>query len=112
MKYTYHKKAKLVGKMGGDKLWLLNLRDDWIHDQYAESYIYYGTIYTKGAPFPQLSTSITGYFQDSDSQKWIEVQEGIASFIPGEVDKAWIDATEGIEFGWKKRCKYVLQKSY
>lgn len=89
MNYTYQKKAKLVGNVNSGRLWLINLEDDWIHDQYSESYIYYGTIYSSEKPFHSLSTSITGYFQDCDTQKWIKVKRGVALFTPGKVEKSW-----------------------
>lgn len=89
MKYVYEKEAKLVGNVDKGRLWLLNLHDDWIHDQYKESYIYYGTIYSRAEPFHHLSTSITGYFQDRDTGKWIKVKDGVAFFKPGEIKKSW-----------------------
>ncbi len=94
MKYTYQKNAKLVGNVDNEKLWLLNREDDWIHDQYGESYIYYGVIHSSAAPFHPLSTSITGYFQDRDTQKWIKVKGGVASFMLGDIEKAWLDNIE------------------
>lgn len=94
MKSTYRKNCKLVGNVDGGRLWLLNSEDDWIHDQYGESYIYYGTIHSKSEPFHPLSTSITGYFQDRDSQKWIKVEGGVAPFTPGKIERAWINSIE------------------
>lgn len=91
MKYTYQKDAKLVGNVDKGKLWLLNLHDDWIHDQYGESYIYYGTIHSKSEPFHPLSTSITGYFQERDTHKWIRVKGGVATFTPGLVERSWMN---------------------
>lgn len=63
MQYVLEKRAKLVGRMDKGSLWLLNVHDDWIHDQYGESYIYHGTIYSSREPFHPLSTSISGYFK-------------------------------------------------
>lgn len=94
MKYTYEKKAKLVGNIEKGMLWLLNREDDWIHDQYGESYIYYGTIHSSREPFHPLSTSITGYFQDHDSKLWIKVKGGLAKFTPGEIEKCWFGQIE------------------
>lgn len=94
MKYTYQKKAKLVGNVDKGRLWLVNREDDWIHDQYGESYIYYGMIHSSAAPFHPLSASITGYFQDNDTQKWIKVKGGIAFFNPGEIEKSWFNNIE------------------
>lgn len=91
MKYTYQKAAKLVGNVDKGKLWLLNLHDDWIHDQYGESYIFYGTIHSSAGPFHPLSTSISGYFQERDSDKWIKVKGGVASFTPGKIEQCWMD---------------------
>lgn len=96
MKYTYQKKAKLVGNVDRGKLWLLNLEDDWIHDQYGESYIYYGQIYSSLHPFHPLSTSITGYFQDDDSKKWIKVKAGVATFNPDNPQNSWEDKLENL----------------
>lgn len=88
MRYCYEKKAKLVGNIASGRLWLLNPHDDWIHDQYGESYIYYGTIYSI-KPMHPLSTTITGYFQDADSKKWIKVKTGVAKFRTGEIQLSW-----------------------
>lgn len=93
MPYTFEKKAKLVGSIDKGMLWLLNPHDDWIHDQYGESYIYYGTIYSKKL-FHPLSTTITGYFQDTDTNKWIKVKYGIAKFKPEEIQNSWKDSLE------------------
>ncbi|MFO1442549.1 molecular chaperone GrpE [Bacillus sp. Bva_UNVM-123] len=93
MKYTYQKKAKLVGDVGNGKLWLINCKDDWIHDQYGESYIYYGIIYSR-TPFHPLSLSISGYFQECDTKKWIKVKKGAAFFPVCEVEQAWHDHIE------------------
>lgn len=109
MKYTYQKKAKLVGNVDRGKLWLLNREDDWIHDQYGESYIYYGIIHSSAAPFHPLSTSITGYFHDHDTQKWIKVKGGIAHFKPGEVEKSWFD---NIEDSLQVKMKTGVYKYY
>lgn len=78
MNYLFEKKAKLVGKIGSGKLWLLNITDDWIHDQYGDSYIHYGKIHASKEAFHPVSTSITGYFQDEDTKKWIKVNDGLA----------------------------------
>lgn len=93
MLYTFEKKAKLVGSIDKGMLWLLNPQDDWIHDQYGESYIYYGTIYSKKL-FHPLSTTITGYFQDADTNKWIKVKYGIARFNLGEIQLSWKDSLD------------------
>lgn len=85
------KKAKLVGSKEKGLLWLLNLRDDWIHDQYEESHIYYGTIYSSQNAFHPLSTSITGYFQDSETRKWIRVKDGVATFSQTNILLSWKD---------------------
>jgi hypothetical protein len=90
MQYTFEKKAKLVGNTKEGVLWLLNPHDDWIHDQYGESYIYYGTIYSKKL-FHPLSTTITGYFQDTDTNKWIKVKYGKVKFNPAEIELSWKD---------------------
>jgi hypothetical protein len=94
MKYTYQKKAKLVGNINKRRLWLLNTHDDWIHDQYGESYIYYGTIHSIKKAFHPLSTSITGYFQDEDSKKWIKVNDGVAIFNNGDQNVSWKENIE------------------
>lgn len=96
MQYIYEKKAKLVGSMDKGKLCLLNIHDDWIHDQYGECYIFYGQIHSLNEPFHPLSTSITGYFQDEDSQKWIKVVNGVAKFLPENIDKSWEDKIENL----------------
>jgi hypothetical protein len=93
MQYTFEKKAKLVGSIDKGMLWLLNPQDDWIHDQYGESYIYYGTIYSKKL-FHPLSTTISGYFQDADTKKWIMIKYGVAKFIPGKIDGSWKNGLE------------------
>ncbi len=81
MKFTYRKfqkRAKLVGLAGGEGLWLLNVHDEWIHDVYEESDIHHGVIYSIHQSFHPKSTSITGYFQDADTKKWIKVERGAA----------------------------------
>lgn len=89
MQYVLEKRAKLVGKMDKGSLWLLNVHDDWIHDQYGESYIFHGTIYSSREPFHPLSTSITGYFQDDDTKEWIKVRNGVAVFNPENMADSW-----------------------
>lgn len=79
MDYIYEKKAKLVGDVEENTLCLLNSQDDWIHDQYGDSKIYHGTIYSFFKPFHPTSTSITGFFQDEETAKWIKVNNGIAT---------------------------------
>ncbi|PFO07855.1 molecular chaperone GrpE [Bacillus sp. AFS076308] len=96
MQYILEKKAKLVGRVDKGQLWLLNVHDDWIHDQYGESYIYHGQIYSSRNPFHPLSTSITGYFQDDDSQKWIKVKAGVATFNPENIDDSWVERVENL----------------
>jgi len=110
MKYTYQKEAKLVGNVDKGKLWLLNLHDDWIHDQYGESYIYYGIIHSKATTFHPLSTSITGYFQEHDSKKWIKVKGGVAFFTPGEIENSWIDSIEALLHVEIKTAVYKFYK--
>lgn len=96
MELVYEKKAKLVGRTDKGKLWLLNIEDDWIHDQYGDSYIYYGEIHSLSDPFHPVSTSITGYFQDVDTNKWIKVEKGVATFNPDDVDSSWESHIENI----------------
>jgi hypothetical protein len=93
MQYTFEKKAKLVGSIDKGMLWLLNPQDDWIHDQYGESYIYYGTIYSKKL-FHPLSTTISGYFQDADTGKWLKIKYGVAKFKPGKMELSWKNSLE------------------
>lgn len=100
MQSIFEKRAKLVGSKDKGMLWLLNTCDDWIHDQYGESYIYYGTIYSK-KPFHPLSTAITGYFQDEDSSRWIKINNGVAIFKPNAIDAPW-----------KKQLEDFLQISF
>jgi hypothetical protein len=94
MQAIFEKKAKLVGSKDQGVLWLLNIHDDWIHDQYGESYIYYGTVYSSHKPFHPLSTSVTGYFQDEDSKKWIKLKDGMAFFNPNNIHHAWKNSIE------------------
>lgn len=89
MDYVFEKKAKLVGKIGSGKLWLLNITDDWIHDQYGDSHIYYGTIHSSNQAFHPVSTSITGYFQDEDTKGWIKVKDGVAILDEENPDNSW-----------------------
>lgn len=89
MNYTFEKKAKLVGKIGSGKLWLLNITDDWIHDQYGDSHIYYGTIHSGNQAFHPVSTSISGYFQDEDTGLWIKVKDGVARLDPENHHNSW-----------------------
>lgn len=90
----YSKKAKLVGSTTGD-LWLLNRLDEWIHDCYEESSIYHGTIYSVSESFHPKSTSLTGFFQDEDSKKWIHVINGIARVSSSDQETAgWNDSLE------------------
>jgi hypothetical protein len=96
VRYIFEKKAKLVGRVDKGLLWLLNVQDDWIHDQYGESYIYYGQIYSSLNPFHPLSTSITGYFHDVDSKKWIKVKDGVAKFNPENIQDSWEDRIENL----------------
>lgn len=99
MRYTYRKyqkKAKLIGFAGKDVLWLQNQHDEWIHDVYEESHIHHGIIYSVQKSFHPLSTSITGYFQDSDTKKWIKVKDGMAR-TPGpsaENEAGWMNSLE------------------
>ncbi|TKC13848.1 molecular chaperone GrpE [Robertmurraya kyonggiensis] len=94
MKGLYQKRAKLVGSVDRGMLWLINMHDDWIHDQYGESYIYHGIIYSSTDSFHELSTSVTGYFQDDDTQKWIEVKDGKAIFDSENINQTWKERLE------------------
>ncbi|GIN62403.1 hypothetical protein J27TS8_23960 [Robertmurraya siralis] len=94
MNDLYQKRAKLVGHVDSGLLWLLNMHDDWIHDQYGESYIYHGIIYSSTTPFHALSTSVTGYFQDDDTKRWLKVKDGKAIFEPKDISLAWKDQLE------------------
>lgn len=96
MDYVYEKKAKLVGGIDETTLCLLNSQDDWIHDQYGESKIYHGTIYSFFKPFHPSSTSITGFFQDEETEQWIKVKNGIVT-----IDK-------NNTFSWKKELGELL----
>jgi hypothetical protein len=101
MKLIYQKKAKLVGRIDKGLLWLLNIEDDWIHDQYGDSYIYYGEIHSSKDPFHPVSTSITGYFQDGESGKWIRVIKGVAEFDLHNLNSSWEDTIENlVSFKW------------
>lgn len=93
MEYTYSKTAKLIGFVENDVMWLQNKEDDWIHDYYRESYIHYGTIYAN-KKFHPLSTSITGYFQDFDTKKWIKVSNGIVKKQDGKEVYEWTEHLE------------------
>jgi hypothetical protein len=89
MSYIYQKRAKLVGNVDCGILWLLNVHDDWIHDQYGESYIYHGVVYSNSKAFHKLSTTVTGYFQDDETGQWIKVQNGRAIFDPNDIRQVW-----------------------
>ncbi|WP_134699471.1 molecular chaperone GrpE [Ammoniphilus sp. YIM 78166] len=98
MKYTYRKyqkRAKLVGLAGGEVLWLLNVHDEWIHDVYEESDIHHGTIYSIHQSFHPKSTSISGYFQDADTKKWIKVEKGAAT-LADTVETSWMNSLEDL----------------
>lgn len=79
MDYVFEKSAKLVGSVNGTTLCLLNSEDDWIHDQYGESKIYHGKLYSFFQPFHRTSTSVTGYFQDEETGKWLRLINGLAT---------------------------------
>lgn len=91
----YEKKAKLVGLKGGDKLCLINFCDDWIHDHYKESYIYYGRMYSPFESFHPNAVHISGYFRDDDSNAWIKVENGIARLAKEKYD-GWWDSLEAL----------------
>ncbi|RXT07257.1 molecular chaperone GrpE [Ammoniphilus sp. CFH 90114] len=94
MKFTYRKyqkRAKLVGLAGGEVLWLLNEHDEWIHDVYEESDIHHGVIYSLHQSFHPKSTSITGYFKDTDTGCWIKVEKGAAAL---KATVGWMESLE------------------
>ncbi|OIJ18043.1 hypothetical protein BKP45_10600 [Anaerobacillus alkalidiazotrophicus] len=105
MKYVlkrHEKKAKLVGMANSNQLWLQNMREEWIHDIYEESDIHYGMIYSIHKSFHRLSTSITGFFQDEDTQKWIYVENGVAyKEAPENSDKP---------YGWEDDLQKLMVK--
>ncbi|SDZ51425.1 hypothetical protein SAMN05421736_11590 [Evansella caseinilytica] len=101
MDYVYEKRVKLAGSVNKGLLCVLNITDDWIHDQYGESYIHHGTIYSSTVPFHPQSTFITGYFQDDETEKWIKVTNGVAQLHSDSKDSGWRDRLEpflAIEF--------------
>ncbi|HAQ06716.1 MAG TPA: molecular chaperone GrpE [Bacillus bacterium] len=111
MEYIFQKRAKLVGNIESGVLSLLNMHDDWIHDQYGESFIHHGEIHSGNTAFHPFSTNITGYFQDDETSKWIKVKNGIAPFNPEEPESAWKGRIEsyfiytiktGCHTRWKK----------
>lgn len=104
MKYIIkrqEKKAKLVGLSNSNQLWLQNMNEEWIHDVYEESDIHYGMIYSVKKSFHQLSTSITGFFQDEDTNLWIYVENGVANKEASE---------KGKPFGWEKNLQALMVK--
>jgi hypothetical protein len=116
MEYIYQKRAKLVGNVDRGVLWMLNMHDDWIHDQYGESYIYHGIIYSSFNPFHELSTSVTGYFQDDDTKQWIKVKKGKAKIDPNDINLSWKENLESfltirLKTGYYKYCKRITVKS-
>lgn len=100
MRYTYRKfqkRAKLAGFVGQGKLWLINHQDEWIHDVYEECDIHHGRIYALAKAFHPLSTTISGFFQDTETKKWIRVENGLAMANPSEEDAdhcGWMDSLE------------------
>ncbi|QED49424.1 hypothetical protein [Cytobacillus dafuensis] len=110
MEYIYSKTAKLIGFIENDVMWLQNKEEDWIHDEYRESYIHYGTIYAN-KKFHPLAISITGYFQDHDSKKWIKVSNGIVKKKEGEEIYEWADHLEDFFHLRLKTGKYKKFKS-
>lgn len=117
MNYIYQKRAKLVGNVERGILWLLNMHDDWIHDQYGESYIYHGVVYSNSRAFHELSTTVTGYFQDDDTGQWIKVMNGRATFEPNDMKKAWkkqLESFVSVSFktGTYKRYRKTNLKSF
>ncbi|OIJ14095.1 hypothetical protein BKP35_07795 [Anaerobacillus arseniciselenatis] len=105
MKYVLKrqvKKAKLVGMSNSSQLWLQNMKDEWIHDIYEESDIHYGRIYSVHESFHHISTSITGFFQDEDTKKWIYVENGQASKV--------ITKENNKPFGWEEDLQNLMVK--
>lgn len=96
---VYEKKVKLVtipDDQDGKKAWVVNFHDDWIHDHYDGSTIYYGTIYSPFESFFPLTTQITGYFRDDDTKKWIKVDNGIANLENDGNQVVWWDSLEDL----------------
>ncbi|WNF35010.1 molecular chaperone GrpE [Bacillaceae bacterium IKA-2] len=96
------KLVKLVGLSNSNQLWLQNIRDEWIHDIYEESDIHYGVIHSVHKSFYHRSTSITGFFQDQDTKKWIYVENGVA-------DKSETDKIKK-PFGWEDDLQKLMMK--
>ncbi|MDT8860864.1 molecular chaperone GrpE [Alkalihalobacillus sp. MEB130] len=96
----YEKKGKLIGHVSDQRLWFQNMKDEWIHDVYEESYIHYGKIYSVHEPFHRLSTSVTGYFQDEDTNKWIKVCNGVGDRRENEKESV---------FGWKESLEELIR---
>ncbi len=104
MKYIlkrHIKKAKLVGPIESNQLWLQNMNEEWIHDIYEESHIHYGKIHSVHGAFHHLSTSITGFFQDEDTNLWIYVENGVAY-------KKFTDELR--PFGWEEHLQTLMVK--
>ncbi|MFC0418045.1 molecular chaperone GrpE [Cytobacillus solani] len=110
MKYIYQKNAKLVGHIEEKVLCLLNSKDDWIHDQYRESFIIHGTIYSSNMPFHPQSISITGYFQDEETGKWIKVKNGVAILNSEDPSISWKMSFEELVSIHFKTGKYIKLK--
>ena len=90
---VYEKKVKLVTIPNDQSAWLVNLHDDWVHDHYDGSIIYYGKIYSPFESFFPLTTQITGFFRDDDTKKWIRVENGIVH-LTNEDQTVWWDSLE------------------
>ncbi|MGD8190947.1 molecular chaperone GrpE [Brevibacillus ginsengisoli] len=110
MRYTYRKfqkRAKLAGFVGSGKLWLINQHEEWIHDVYEECDIHHGRIFSLTKAFHPLSTTITGYFQDSETKKWIRVENGLAETSDQhQVDREDSSANRG---GWMDSLDELLE---
>lgn len=91
---VFEKKVKLVTIPTDENAWLVNFHDDWIHDHYDGSKIYYGTVYSPFEAFFPLSTQISGYFKDDDTKKWIKVTNGIAQIRNDANKPIWWDSLE------------------
>lgn len=75
----FEKPAKLIQKKGSADITLVTVEEDWIHDALDEMQIFYGMVYAEDEPFAADTTSIDGYFQDEETNRWIHLKAGNAT---------------------------------
>ena len=81
--------AVLTYEGSAARAWVVPAAQDWVHDALYDAVIIGGTLYAADAPFSPQASSLSGYFQASDTGLWLKVERGSCEFCGGVGELPW-----------------------